>query len=51
MYEAEIYANIHIQKMGRFTKLHATLRTQNLPEIGRLPYLGVEIDKNVSENL
>ena len=31
------------QKIGRFSKLNATLMVQNLPEIGRLPNLGVKM--------
>ena len=33
------------QKIGSFSKLHATSMTQNLPEIGRLPNLDVKMDK------
>ena len=38
------------QQIGRFSKLHATLMAQNLPEIGRLPNLGVKINKTVYKN-
>ena len=50
-------ANINIQKIGRiqtkkrrFSKLHATSMAQSLPEIRRLPNLGVKMDKNVYRN-
>ena len=33
------------QKIGRFSKLHATSMAQNLPEIRKLPNLGVKMDK------
>ena len=39
-------ANINIQKIGRFSKLHATSVAQNLPEIGRLLNFGVKMDTN-----
>ena len=32
------------QNIGRFSKLHATSMAQNLPEIGRLLNLGVQMD-------
>ena len=47
-------ANIDIQKTGRiqtknteFSKLHAFPMAQNLPGLGKLPNLGVKMDKNV----
>ena len=38
------------QKIWRFSKLHATSMAQSLPEIRRLPDLGVKMDKNVYKN-
>ena len=38
------------QKIGMFSKLQATLMTQILPEIGRLPNLGIKMDKNALKN-
>ena len=38
------------QKLGRFSKLHATSMAQNLPEIGRLPYLGVKMGQKCLQN-
>ena len=37
-------------KIGRFSKLHETSMVQNLLEIGRMPNLGVKMDKNVYKN-
>ena len=39
-----------IQKIGSFSKLHTTSMAQNLPEIGRLPNMGVKMDTNVYKN-
>ena len=37
-------------KIGRFSKLHVTSMAQSLPEIGRLPNLGVKMDKSFYKN-
>ena len=38
------------QKIGRFSKLHATSMAQNLPEIGRLPNLDVKMGQKCLQN-
>ena len=50
-------ANINVQKIGRIqtkirevSKSHATSMAQNLPEIGRLPNLGVKLGPKCLQN-